>query len=73
MEALNLIKNESPHVFLKRFCLDNNCWLLNIKISRTAFYQRTSQELKAAKMSTKYESKNENIEQKQQTENTITA
>ena len=51
--GLNLTNNESPQVLLKRFCLDNNCWLFNIKIFRTTFYQSTSQQLKAAKISTK--------------------
>ena len=48
MEALNLTKNESPQVCLKRFCLHTNCWLLNLKIFRTTFFQSTSQQLKAA-------------------------
>ena len=64
MEALNLTNNKSTQVFLKKFCLDINCWLLNIKILRTTFFQSTPQQLKAAKNSTKYESKNENIKQK---------
>ena len=66
MEALNLTKNESPQVCLKRFCLHTNCWLLNLKNFRTTFFQSTSQQLKAAKNSTKLESKNEKIKQKQQ-------
>ena len=53
MEALNLTKNESPQVFLKRFCQDSNCCLLNIKIFRATFYQSTSQQLKVAKISRK--------------------
>ena len=53
METLNLTKNEFPQVFLKNFCLDTNCWLLNIKIFRTIFSQSTSQKLKTAKNSTK--------------------
>ena len=66
MEALNLTKNEYPQVCLKRFCLHTNCWLLNLKIFRTTFFQSTSQQLKAAKNSTTLESKNESIKQKQQ-------
>ena len=49
MEALNL-KSFKP-LFLKRFCLDNNCGLLNIRIFRTTFYKSTFQQLKAAKIS----------------------
>ena len=55
-----------PKVFFKRFCLYNNSWLLNIKIFRTTFYERTSQQLKAAKLSTNQESKNGNRKQKKQ-------
>ena len=53
MEALNLTKNQSPQVFLKRTCLNNNCWSLNIKIFRRTFCQSAPQQLKAAKVSTK--------------------
>ena len=49
MEALNL-KSFKP-LFLKRFCLGNNCGLLNIRIFRTTFYKSTFQQLKAAKIS----------------------
>ena len=40
--------------------------LLNLKNFRTTFFQSTSQQLKAAQNSTKLESKNEKIKQKQQ-------
>ena len=50
MEVLNLTKNESPQVFLKKFCLDTYYWLLNLKIfRRITYFQSTSLQLKAAK------------------------
>ena len=38
MEALDLTKNESPQVFLKKICLDTNRWLLNLKIFGITFF-----------------------------------
>ena len=63
MGALNLTKMNPPEVFLKKFCLDTNCWFLNIKILRTTSFQSSYQQLKAAKNSAKKKKKKENIKQ----------